>query len=172
MSEIQKISTFSERLRFLREKRGFSREDLAKKLGLSSSSQISRYETGVGLPSIAIIQKYTEVLQANLHWLLTGNPSPDGESWKQAYNDLAGITWSYIHRENMKLQQEKSLRLMEYNDLKLKESNGEPVPAERLAWLEEEMVRLKIRFTENEEISHQILKRLYGNGAPRVKCEF
>lgn len=73
----QKNLDFPERLRLLRKKRGFNQDDFAKKIGLTGHAQVSRYESGKSLPDVALLQKTAEVLQVDLHWLITGNPSPD-----------------------------------------------------------------------------------------------
>jgi transcriptional regulator with XRE-family HTH domain len=67
---------FSERLRYRREELGLSRLDFAKKLGLTNPSQISRYESGKSIPGGQILIKIAEILGIDLHWLLTGQPSP------------------------------------------------------------------------------------------------
>jgi len=67
---------FSERLRDRREELGLSRLDFAKKLGLTNPSQISRYESGKSMPGPQFLIKIAEILKIDLHWLLTGQPSP------------------------------------------------------------------------------------------------
>lgn len=71
-----KIFSFGERLRFAREKRGIGREELAHQLGLKDSSQISRYETDKGFPSIPGLQALGSALTVDIHWLVTGEPAP------------------------------------------------------------------------------------------------
>ena len=76
MSNSQKKTEFGTRLQITREKCGFSRAQLAKKLGLSNPSQISRYESGKGFPGIAALGKLSKELNVDLHWLITGSLSP------------------------------------------------------------------------------------------------
>jgi len=81
-------SAFGERLRYLREKAGLSQTDLAKKLGYKRSSSISNLETGKSPPDLQILQKIASCFNTNLHWLITGKPSPDGEAWRESYGEL------------------------------------------------------------------------------------
>jgi transcriptional regulator with XRE-family HTH domain len=67
---------FFDRVRLAREKVGLSRIELAKILGLTNPVQISRYETGKAFPPIAALSKLAEALEIDLHWLITGKPSP------------------------------------------------------------------------------------------------
>jgi transcriptional regulator with XRE-family HTH domain len=73
----QKKQNFSDRLRQTREDRGLTRGVLARKLGLSDSTQISRYESSKAFPAIPAIQKLAEILDIDLHWLICGKPSPN-----------------------------------------------------------------------------------------------
>lgn len=70
------IEGFSERLRKSRIDNALSMADLAKKIGLSSSSQISRYEAGENLPDVYTLFSLSKELNIDLHWLLTGQPAP------------------------------------------------------------------------------------------------
>jgi len=72
----QKRISFGQRLRAIREQRVLSRGQLAQKIGLSSLSQISRYETGKSLPNVRVLNKLAQALTVDLHWLITGASSP------------------------------------------------------------------------------------------------
>ncbi|MDD5381266.1 MAG: helix-turn-helix domain-containing protein [Phycisphaerae bacterium] len=63
-------------MRQVREERGLTRNDLARKLGLSDSTQISRYENSKAFPPVPAIQKLALILDVDLHWLITGVHSP------------------------------------------------------------------------------------------------
>jgi transcriptional regulator with XRE-family HTH domain len=72
----QKKQDFSDRLRRAREEKGLTRGELANKLGLRDSSQISRYENSKAFPAIPAIQRLANILDIDLHWLITGTSSP------------------------------------------------------------------------------------------------
>lgn len=88
MDDIQKKCGFAERLCILRKKCGLSRADFAKKLNLTNPSQISRYESGKSFPNIPALEKIAEVLNADLHWLITGNPTPSNAQQDKNYQRI------------------------------------------------------------------------------------
>lgn len=111
MSDTQKKLKFSDRLRVIRQKRGLSRTKLAKKIGLTSPSQISRYESDKGVPNFHALQKIAEVLNIDLHWLITGDPSPelkrlvDGlRPYAMAYLSEVCLRLEKLHRERSELR--------------------------------------------------------------------
>jgi transcriptional regulator with XRE-family HTH domain len=81
-------TAFGERLRFLREKAGLSQTALAEKLGYKRSNSVSNLETGKSPPDLKTLQKIASFFNTNLHWLITGKPSPDGEAWRSSYAEL------------------------------------------------------------------------------------
>jgi len=69
-------TTFGQRLRNLRKDLKLSQAELAKILGFSANTRISRLEKGNKLPTTEKLIKLSEITGADLHWLLTGKPSP------------------------------------------------------------------------------------------------
>ncbi len=128
---MQKKEIFSDRLCFLRKKCGLRSFDFAKKLGLSQS-QVSRYENGINSPDIDMLAKIAEVLDANLHWLITGKPSPDAEKAIRILKPFAQARLSQITSDMQKLIDEiadlraKGAVAMVFLTLKNKDT-GEPV---------------------------------------------
>jgi transcriptional regulator with XRE-family HTH domain len=118
---------FGERLRFLREKAGLSQDALAQKLGYKRSSSVSNLETGKSPPDIQILQNIASCFNANLHWLITGKPSPDGESWRESYADLFRMYSADGGLWIDHLRAEIADRTKELNDLHEKESRGKTI---------------------------------------------
>ncbi len=79
---------FGERLRFLRDRAGLGQTALARQLGYKRSNSVSNLEAGKSPPNLQILQKIAEIFNVNLHWLITGKPSPDGESWRESYGEM------------------------------------------------------------------------------------
>lgn len=77
MLKSQKYEKFSERLQIARKKAGLSQAALAEKLDLVGHAQISRYESGKSFPDVKILANIADILSIDLHWLITGQPSPD-----------------------------------------------------------------------------------------------
>jgi transcriptional regulator with XRE-family HTH domain len=63
------------RLRYARLDRGLTQEELARQVGYSAATAISRLETGRVQPSLPTFKRLCEALQVPASWLLWG----DGE---------------------------------------------------------------------------------------------
>lgn len=60
---------FADRLKELRKARGYSQQDLAKKVGMSKSS-ISMYEVGERAPSIEVLELFGDFFNVSTDYLL------------------------------------------------------------------------------------------------------
>ncbi|MHC4460913.1 MAG: helix-turn-helix domain-containing protein [Planctomycetota bacterium] len=67
---------FGQRLRKLRKGQGLSQTKLAQKLGYKTSVSVSKIESGITPPDVRVLAKIAKLLSADLHWLITGRPSP------------------------------------------------------------------------------------------------
>jgi transcriptional regulator with XRE-family HTH domain len=65
-----------ERLKYLREKAGYTQGFLADFLNLKVKASISSYEKGTSEPTITSIIKLAELYKADVRWLLTGEGGP------------------------------------------------------------------------------------------------
>jgi transcriptional regulator with XRE-family HTH domain len=74
--KIQKILTFGQRLRQVRKDLGLNQSDFAQKLGFSANTIISRFEKDKSIPSVEVLLVLAQDYKIDLHWLLTGQPSP------------------------------------------------------------------------------------------------
>lgn len=73
MNEIVKNNeNFYTRLRQARIKRGLSQAELGQKLGFKGNTAVYRFEAGKSSPPIKTLLKIAEVLNVDLHWLITG----------------------------------------------------------------------------------------------------
>jgi transcriptional regulator with XRE-family HTH domain len=140
--KILEASIFGERLRYLREKAGFNQTALAKELGYKRSNSISNLETGKSPPDLQILQKIASFFNVNLHWLITGNPSPDGEAWRTDYAELLRIYHSDIGPWMELLETEIRTRTRHVTELYEKKSRGETINPFDLE-MDNEQIRLK-----------------------------
>ncbi len=69
-------NNFGERLRNLRICRKLSQNSLAKKIGYKTSGSISKIENNITPPDIETLSKIAVILNADLHWLITGKTTP------------------------------------------------------------------------------------------------
>jgi len=67
---------FGDRLRTLRKEKGLSQTALAQKLGYKKGASISNIEKGKTPINTQVLAKIAHLLGIDLHFLITGNPSP------------------------------------------------------------------------------------------------
>lgn len=79
----KKYTTFGERILFVRKQNALSQADLSEKLGFTKPAVVSRFERNERLPNAETLIKLAELLNIDLHWLLTGNQSPDAVNLKE-----------------------------------------------------------------------------------------
>jgi transcriptional regulator with XRE-family HTH domain len=60
----------------LRKAKKLSQDELAEILSYKKGASISNIELGKNPPDFNALSKIADVLNADLHWLITGNPSP------------------------------------------------------------------------------------------------
>ena len=66
-----------------------SRDEMAKQIGFVGPTQLSRYETGKAEPNIKTLSKIAEILNLDLHWLITGKAAPDTKTLAIALKNQA-----------------------------------------------------------------------------------
>ncbi len=66
--------TFSEKLKTIREDKGYTQQELAEALHLSATA-LSHYETGSREPSIETIKQIAEFLDVSIDYLYSSLPS-------------------------------------------------------------------------------------------------
>lgn len=69
MSVSRAADPFRERLRAVREQRGYSQEDLAKRAGMQPSA-VSHFETGARKPSFDNLRRLADALEVTTDYLL------------------------------------------------------------------------------------------------------
>ena len=119
MSKTQKKLSFGQRLRATREGRTLSAGQLAKKIGLSNPSQISRYETDKSLPNVRVLNHLAQALAVDLHWLITGASSPTVQELTDCVKP-----YLYAHLSDITLRLEQLER--ERRELCTRNVQGEP----------------------------------------------
>ena len=69
-------NTIGDRLRKFRIEKGLSQSEFAEKLGYKTSGSISNIETNRTSIDLDALKKLAELLEADIHWLVTGKPCP------------------------------------------------------------------------------------------------
>jgi transcriptional regulator with XRE-family HTH domain len=104
------LNNFSElgnRVRELREGRGLQQKDLASILGYQNNTSVSKIELGIKPPSADDFIKLAQAFNVDLHWLITGQESPNVDEWKKDYNGLLDLIAKYVLRVTSKLLEER-----------------------------------------------------------------
>ena len=87
-----------------RKEKGLTQEQLAEKLGVTNKA-VSKWETGRGMPDLAIIQKLCEILGITVTTLLNGEENEEAlilkllwinEQLKQLYLVIIGLVICYV----------------------------------------------------------------------------
>jgi len=90
---------FGQRLRKLRKNQGLTQTELAKKIGYKTSVSISNIESGRTPPDITILAKIAACLDADLHWLVLGKPSPLAVKFAEQLRPCVGLYVSKLSDE-------------------------------------------------------------------------
>ena len=102
-----RLESFGARLRFLRKKHGLSQADFAEKLQYKGSASISKIETNSSPPDFYSLITISETLNADLHWLITGQPAPSAQELTTERNDLMNKLSSYVISELKRLTDQR-----------------------------------------------------------------
>ena len=139
---------FGCRLRDLRQKRGFSQADLAKKIGYKTSVSVSNIESGKSPPGVPVLARLASVLNADLHWMITGQPTPANEQLEKIYYKALGCLAKYISRGLAQLLKERDSLSSELVEAKERQAQGEPVEQEFIEQLEAEIAQTQAALSE------------------------
>lgn len=84
---------FPQRLQALRERRGLSQEELAKRAGLQATA-ISHFETGTRKPSFDNLRRLADALEATVDYLMgrTNDPAAVVTEGDQLFRDFQSLT--------------------------------------------------------------------------------
>lgn len=103
-------TTFGSRLRLLRQKCGFSQVEFAKKIGYKNSASVSQTEKDTTVPDVNMLRKIAEVLNADLHWLITGTLPPTVKEAAELLKPI-GDTWIKNTEQEMDTLRDEKFKL-------------------------------------------------------------
>lgn len=70
-------------IQYLRKRLGYTQQELANRLSISDKA-VSKWERGIGVPDISLLQKLSVVLDIDIDSLLSGEVSLHDQTWKGA----------------------------------------------------------------------------------------
>lgn len=98
---------WGDRLRQARKDKGVSQADLARAVGYKRETSISEIENGrVQTAPLPVLAKIAEVLDVDLHWLITGQRSPSAEAALQELRGVFQHLIPYTYEYAMMLQEQ------------------------------------------------------------------
>lgn len=95
-------NTLGQRLRRLRKNHGLSQLELASKIGYKAGAPIVKIEADRQSPTAFMLAKIANVLEIDLHWLITGKAAPDTATLANA---LRGPAEQYLSQLNQQIQE-------------------------------------------------------------------
>ena len=132
----------------LRQKRGFSQAGLAKKIGYKTSVSVSNIESGKTPLSVPVLRRLASVLNADLHWMITGRPAPANEQLEKTYYKALGCLAKYISRGLAQLLKERDSLSSELVEVKEQQALGQPIEQEFIEQLESEIAQVQAALSE------------------------
>jgi transcriptional regulator with XRE-family HTH domain len=139
---------FSARFRNLRELLKLSQRELAKFLGFTANTQISKFENAESEPTLETLRKLAQLsrrtdIRIDLHELITGKPSHIVEDWKEENKKLLELLAKYISSETSRL-------IAERHHLWGMLSEAEQKAVQHIAGSEELIPHLKVQIKQVE----------------------
>lgn len=102
------MNTLGERIKYIRERLGYSQKKLAEILGLKSGQSIYEYETNINEPNINSLKNIAKLGKISLDWLIGGEISYNN-------NDTSNIrepTSQYFTTGNLDTQEQQIIELL------------------------------------------------------------
>jgi transcriptional regulator with XRE-family HTH domain len=162
------FTTLGRRIQHLREELQLNQTVFAEQLGFATPAVISRFERDERQPDIETLLKIADLWKVNLHYLLTGEPSPDAERWKESYVELTRTLGTYIALDTDKTSQERAALMMELCDCQAKAGKGEGVQPDRIKYLKYKIEELDKHLRENDDAHHKAIERYYGKNSIKI----
>jgi len=137
--------TFGGRLHNLRKEKGLSQTELAKLLNYKTSASISNIESDKTPPDIQSLIKIAEILKTDLHWLITGFPSPETKKWESNYYQALDKITKFLAKQLVCFLEEKEHLQSQLVEEEGKKNRGEKVEEEFI-----DILKSQIRHIESD----------------------
>ncbi len=121
------LSGFGSRLKSLRQKIGINQTEFAQILGFGAPIAVSRFERGERLPPIESLLKLSETCDIDIHWLVTGNPSPITKEHKEALADSVRRLRYVCNAYSALLHEKETALVKELDALNARRKAGETI---------------------------------------------
>jgi len=160
----KKFNSFGSRMRALREDLGVTQAELATQLGFTSHNVVSRFEKGLRQPNAETLLRLAALGDINLHWLITGEFTPDSEKLREDCLALLIDCNTYMSKYEEKVKDERGKLINEFHRLQAEKSGHKGGNKdERIKYLEIELIPQKDReLAEIAKARKSACERYYG----------
>jgi transcriptional regulator with XRE-family HTH domain len=158
---------FSDRFRNLRRQLGLSQRELAEKLGFTGNTQVSKFEKSTTEPTLEMLRRLFSACSSqnyplNLHWLITGEPSPDAKRWREDCLGVVGTTLMFIDLLNQRIDEDRGNLVQKVHKFRMQESQGALFDQGTFPELNAQIADLERQLAQNRQTRDQIIERIYG----------
>ena len=148
---------FGGRLHKLRKDNGLTQTELANKLGFKHNGPVSNIENNKISPDIDTLIKIAEIFNADLHWLITGNPAPSNEQRDKHYQQIFAALGKHISWSIAFLLEERDEREIELAKL---EEKGDELDLDLIKIVNNELDDIQQHLSELVKLQPDIQKIL------------
>jgi transcriptional regulator with XRE-family HTH domain len=164
---ITNIRGFAVRFRNLRESLKLSQRDLAKILGFSANTQISKFENAESEPTLETLRKLARLsrrtdIRIDLHELITGNPSHVVEDWKEENQTLLELIAKYISSQVAHLLDQRDALVGELGVAEENLNQESEAQKEHIVFLKTTITQIQNKLIEAAEDQHYVKEALDG----------
>lgn len=121
--------TFGERLAKARKQNNLNQSELAEMMGFAGNSLISRFEKNQSFPNFEHLLKMQEILEVDLHWLITGEET----DIKKALEMIVNADHEALYKKNVEPYSRASGIVF---DLEQKKMQGDSLTEQEVELLE------------------------------------
>ncbi|MGB8226884.1 MAG: helix-turn-helix domain-containing protein [Sedimentisphaerales bacterium] len=149
--------TIGDRLYKVRKDKGLNQAELAEQIGFKQSSTISKIESDRIDPDSNTLKKIAEILDIDLHWLITGNPAPYNEQRDKNYQRIFADFSKHISWSIAFLLEERDKREIEISKL---EKKGDRLNLDLIKVINDEADNIQQHLSELVKLQPEIQKIL------------
>jgi transcriptional regulator with XRE-family HTH domain len=158
---------FAIRFHNLREALKLSQRELAKFLGFTANTQISKFENAESEPNLETLRKLARLsrrtdIRIDLHELITGNPSHVVEDWKEENQTLLELIAKYISSQIAHLLDQRDAIVGELGVAEENLNEESESQKAHIAFLKTLITQIQNKLSEAAEDQHYVKEALDG----------
>jgi transcriptional regulator with XRE-family HTH domain len=168
---ITNTKEFAIRFRNLREALKLSQRILAKFLGFTANTQISKFENAESEPTLETLRKLARLsrrtdIRIDLHELITGKPSHVVEDWKEENQTLLELIAKYVSSQIAHLLDQRDAIVGELGVAEENLNEKSENQKEHIAFLKTQITQIQNKLSEAAKDQHYVKEALDGIRKP------